>query len=405
MNMSPITPEASTPANSISNAIDLIGETPLIRLNKLPKALGIKCEVLVKAEFFNLGGSTKDRVALRMIEEAEKAGKIKPGDTLIEPTSGNTGIGLALIAVLKGYKTIITLPSKMSLEKVTILRALGAKIIRTPDDAAWDSPESHHQLALWLQSVLPNAHILGQFGNPENPQAHEETTAQEIWRQTKRQVTAIVAGAGTGGTITGLARGLKKHNKNIKAIGADPRGSILAAPDSLNKEHLHEPHQVEGIGGEFVPGVLDRNIVDKWYKTTDRESFYLARRLIAEEGLLVGGSSGAAMAAMFKAVKDFDFKEGDKVVVVMPDGIRNYLSKFANDDWLKANNLFPLDGRDLPFPPSSGTENTMSTMNEIDDLSSQLLSAQLALPIRPPGSCREKTKVVDDHAHHDFHIV
>ncbi|RSL44822.1 hypothetical protein CEP53_011044 [Fusarium sp. AF-6] len=405
MNMSSITPEASTPANSISNAIDLIGETPLIRLNKLPKALGIKCEVLVKAEFFNLGGSTKDRVALRMIEEAEKAGKIKPGDTLIEPTSGNTGIGLALIAVLKGYKTIITLPSKMSLEKVTILRALGAKIIRTPDDAAWDSPESHHQLAAWLQSVLPNAHILGQFGNPENPQAHEETTAQEIWRQTKGQVTAIVAGAGTGGTITGLARGLKKHNKNIKAIGADPQGSILAAPDSLNKEHLHEPHQVEGIGGEFVPGVLDRNIVDKWYKTTDRESFYLARRLIAEEGLLVGGSSGAAMAAMFKAVKDFDFKEGDKVVVVMPDGIRNYLSKFANDDWLKANNLFPLDGRDLPFPPPSGTESSTAISHEVDDLSNQLLAAQLTLPIRPPGSCREKTEVVDDHAHHDFHIV
>ncbi|KAJ4172495.1 cystathionine beta-synthase [Fusarium falciforme] len=405
MKMSSLAPEASTPANSISNAIDLIGETPLIHLSKLPKALGIKCEVLVKAEFFNLGGSTKDRVALRMIEEAEKAGKIKPGDTLIEPTSGNTGIGLALIALLKGYKTIITLPSKMSLEKVTILRALGAKIIRTPDDAAWDSPESHHQLAAWLQSVLPNAHILGQFGNPDNPQAHEDTTAQEIWRQTKGKVTAIVAGAGTGGTITGLARGLKKHNKNIKAIGADPQGSILAAPDSLNKDHLHEPHQVEGIGGEFVPGVLDRNIVDKWYKTADRESFYLARRLIAEEGLLVGGSSGAAMAAMFKAVKDFDFKEGDKVVVVMPDGIRNYLSKFANDDWLKANNLFPLDGRDLPFPPSSGVENTAVTSNETDDLTSQLLSAQVILPIRPPGSCREKTEVADEHAHHDFHIV
>ncbi|KAL2672475.1 hypothetical protein Neosp_013186 [[Neocosmospora] mangrovei] len=403
--MSSLAPEASTPANSISNAIDLIGETPLIRLNKLPKALGIKCEVLVKAEFFNLGGSTKDRVALRMIEEAEKAGKIKPGDTLIEPTSGNTGIGLALIAVLKGYKTIITLPSKMSLEKVTILRALGAKIIRTPDDAAWDSPESHHQLAAWLQSVLPNAHILGQFGNPDNPQAHEDTTAQEIWRQTDRKVTAIVAGAGTGGTITGIARGLKKHNKNIKAIGADPQGSILAAPDSLNKDHLHEPHQVEGIGGEFVPGVLDRDIVDKWYKTTDRESFYLARRLIAEEGLLVGGSSGAAMAAMFKAVKDFDFKEGDKVVVVMPDGIRNYLSKFANDDWLKANKLFPLDGRDLPFPPSNGVEITAAPSDDIDDLRSQLLSAQLTLPIRPPGSCWEKTEVVDEHAHHDFHIV
>ncbi|KAM0424321.1 hypothetical protein ACHAPT_010467 [Fusarium lateritium] len=404
--MSSITSESSNPASGISNAVDLIGHTPLIRLNKLPKALDIQCDVYVKAEFFSLGGSTKDRVALRMIEEAEKAGKIKPGDTLIEPTSGNTGIGLALVAVLKGYEVIITLPSKMSMEKVTVLRALGAKIIRTPDGAAWDSPESHHQLAIYLNKKIPNSHILNQFGNPENPKAHAETTAQEIWEQTGGKLHAIVAGAGTGGTITGLARALKEHDDKIKAIGADPQGSILASPGSLNREHKNEGYKVEGIGGDFIPGVLDRKLVDKWYKTTDREAFYLARRLIAEEGLLVGGSSGAAMAAMIRAVKDKDLdlnQEGKAVVVVMPDGIRNYLSRFADDGWLKENNLLPLEDNDLPIPRPK--ENTAVIFHGIDGLSKQLISAQQTLPIRRTGSCREKVEERDEHGVHDFHIV
>jgi cystathionine beta-synthase len=304
-----------------------IGNTPMVRLNKIPQSLGIEATVYAKLEMHNAGGSVKDRIALRMIEEAERSGRIKPGDTLIEPTSGNTGIGLALVAAVKGYKTIITLPEKMSPEKVAVLRALNAEIIRTPTAAAHDAPESHIGVAKRLLKEIPNSHILDQYGNPDNPLAHEYGTAEEIWTQTNGKINMLVAGAGTGGTITGIARGLRKHNPDVKIIAADPQGSILAAPAALNQEHKNEPYKVEGIGYDFVPNVLDQNVVDKWYKTDDRESFLYARRLIAEEGLLVGGSSGSAMAAMVAAVKEMNLGKGDVVVVVLPDSIRSYLSK------------------------------------------------------------------------------
>jgi cystathionine beta-synthase len=246
----------------------------------------------------------------------------------------------------------------MSAEKVSVLRALNATIIRTPNEAAYDSPESHIGVAKRLEKELPNAHILDQYGNENNPLAHELGTAQEIWSQTKGQIKAIVAGAGTGGTITGLSRGLKKHNSNVQVIAADPQGSILALPAALNEEHANEPYKVEGIGYDFIPQVLDQHAVDKWYKTDDKESFQYARRLIAEEGLLVGGSSGSAIAALVKAARDNMFKEGDVVVVILPDSIRSYLTKvtyrmhssnmhnvnqvqFADDDWLAANDLLP----------------------------------------------------------------
>ncbi|EAA30070.1 hypothetical protein GE21DRAFT_4996 [Neurospora crassa] len=337
------------------SATELIGNTPLVRLNRIPQSLGIECEVYGKVELFNAGGSVKDRIALRMIEEAEKEGRIKPGDTLIEPTSGNTGIGLALVGAIKGYKTIITLPEKMSAEKVSVLRALGATIIRTPTQAAWDSPESHIGVARRLLKEIPNSHILDQYTNPNNPLAHEFGTAEEIWKQTNGKVTAVVAGAGTGGTITGIARGLRKHNKDIKVIAADPVGSILAQPESLNDPNATAPYKVEGIGYDFIPDVLDREFVDKWYKTEDRESFHLARRLIAEEGLLVGGSSGSAMAAMIRAVKDYNLGKDDVVVVVLPDSIRSYLSKFADDDWLAANGLLVTDDEIKTADEAKGT--------------------------------------------------
>ncbi|EPE05408.1 cystathionine beta-synthase [Ophiostoma piceae UAMH 11346] len=321
------------------SVLQLITGTPLIKLNKIPQSLGITAPVYAKVELFNAGGSVKDRIALRMIEEAERSGRIKPGDTLIEPTSGNTGIGLALVGAVKGYKTIITLPEKMSAEKVSVLRALGATIIRTPTQAAWDSPESHIGVAIRLQKEIPNSHILDQYTNVDNPRAHEFGTAEEIWRQTEGKVTVVVAGAGTGGTISGIAKGLRKHNPAIKVVAADPFGSILAEPASLNEEGANEPYKVEGIGYDFIPDVLDRQLVDKWYKTDDRESFRLARRLIAEEGLLVGGSSGSALAAVVKASKDLNLGPDDVVVVVLPDSIRSYLSKFADDDWLAANSL------------------------------------------------------------------
>jgi cystathionine beta-synthase len=229
----------------------------------------------------------------------------------------------------------------MSPEKVAVLRALGATIIRTPTQAAFDSPESHIGVAKRLQKEIPNSHILDQYANPNNPLAHEYGTAEEIWKQTEGKIKAIVAGAGTGGTITGLSRGLKKHNPDVKVIAADPFGSILALPESLNQQHANEAYKVEGIGYDFIPDVLDRGSVDVWYKTEDRESFAYARRLIAEEGLLVGGSSGSAMAAMVRGVKELGLGKGDVVVVILPDSIRSYLSKFADDDWLAANDLLP----------------------------------------------------------------
>src|ERR1700753_3537466 len=304
-----------------------IGNSPMVRLNRIPQSLGIEATVYAKLEYFNAGGSVKDRIALRMIEEAERTGRIKPGDTLITHTSGNTGIGLALVAAVKGYRTIITLPEKMSAEKVAVLKALNATIIRTPTQAAFDSPESHIGVAKRLEKEIPNAHILDQYGNPDNPLAHELGTAEEIWNQTNGKISCVVAGAGTGGTITGLARGLHKHNKAVKIVAADPQGSILALPSQLNDEFANQAYKVEGIGYDFIPDVLDQKVVDKWYKTDDRESFMYARRLIAEEGLLCGGSSGSAVAAMVKAVKDLNLKEDDVVVVVLPDSIRSYLSK------------------------------------------------------------------------------
>ncbi|KAI6844735.1 cystathionine beta-synthase [Hortaea werneckii] len=272
-----------------------IGNTPLVRLNRIPQSAGIKCNIYAKCEFFNAGGSVKDRIALRMVEAAEKEGRLTPGHSvLIEPTSGNTGIGLALVGAVKGYRTIITLPEKMSSEKVSVLKALGAEIIRTPTSAAWDSPESHIGVARRLEKEIPGGVILDQYSNPNNPLAHEMGTAKEIvdqMEQVEGRLAAVIAGAGTGGTVTGLSRGVRKaHGDKVKIVAADPHGSILALPASLNDEHNGASYKVEGIGYDFIPDVLGQQEVDKWYKTDDRESFYWARRLIREEGLLVGAS-------------------------------------------------------------------------------------------------------------------
>ncbi|KAI5781175.1 tryptophan synthase beta subunit-like PLP-dependent enzyme [Geopyxis carbonaria] len=335
--------------------LEHIGGTPLVRLNHVPQSLGIRAQVFAKLEFFNAGGSVKDRIAKRMVEQAEKEGRIKPGDTLIEPTSGNTGIGLALVAAVKGYRCIITLPEKMSTEKVSVLRALGAEIVRTPTEAAWDSPESHIGVAIRLQKEIPNSHILDQYTNPHNPLAHELGTAEEIWAQTSGHVDAVVAGAGTGGTITGIARGIRKHNPAAVIIAGDPHGSILAVPSALNDSH--EQYKVEGIGYDFIPQVLDQGAVTTWVKTDDRASFLLARRLIREEGLLCGGSSGSAMAALVEALTKHHPELNDpskSVVVVLPDSVRNYISKFVDDSWMAAND-FTATPPATPTPPPEPT--------------------------------------------------
>lgn len=328
-----IHPPLTPPPKILSSILEHIGNTPLVRINNITKAEGIECEVLAKCEYFNAGGSVKDRIGRRMIEDAERSGRIKPGDILIEPTSGNTGIGLALTAALKGYKMIITLPEKMSQEKVDVLKALGAEIIRTPTEAAWDSPESHIGVAKRRNKELKNSHILDQYSNPSNPLAHYDGTAEEILQQTDGKIDVCVCTAGTGGTMTGIARKLKERVPGVKIVGVDPVGSILALPETLNGQI--KSYKVEGIGYDFIPIVLERSLADEWIKTVDAESFAMSRRLIKEEGLLVGGSAGSAMVAAIKVAKTM--KKGQRLVVVLADSVRNYMSKFLNDKWMIDN--------------------------------------------------------------------
>lgn len=332
--------------DSRHNVIDLVGNTPLIELKKLPKAYGIRPRVFAKLELYNPGGSIKDRIAKSMIEYAEEQGIIHPSrSTLIEPTSGNTGIGLALIGAVKGYRTIITLPEKMSNEKVSVLKALGAEIIRTPTEAAWDSPESHIGVARRLEKEIPGAIILDQYNNMKNPEAHYFGTGREIQKQLEdlklfSHLNAVVAGAGTGGTISGISKYLKEQNPEIKIVGADPVGSILAQPENLNETEITS-YKVEGIGYDFIPEVLDRSLVDVWYKTDDKPAFKYARQLISNEGVLIGGSSGSAFTALVEYCNDHpELSEDDVLVAIFPDSIRSYLTKFVDDEWLKTNDLW-----------------------------------------------------------------
>ena len=323
----------STRDHILPSILDAVGETPMVRLNAV--TAGLACEVVAKCEFMNPGGSVKDRIGVRMLLDAEKSGRIKPGDTLIEPTSGNTGIGLALAAAARGYRVIITMPEKMSQEKQVVLEALGAEIIRTPTEAAWDAPESHIGVAKRLHEVIPNSHILDQYANPSNPLAHVEGTGREIVEQTGGRLDAVVMTAGTGGTLTGVARAVKAAVPHAQIIGVDPEGSILAGPSEIKS------YKVEGIGYDFIPDVLDRSLVDRWIKSNDKDSFRIARQLIRQEGLLVGGSSGSAVWAALQVAKELG--AGKRVVVILPDSIRNYLSKFVDDRWMRQQGFLKAD--------------------------------------------------------------
>jgi cystathionine beta-synthase len=307
------------------NILATIGHTPIVKINRIGHDL--ECELYAKCEYFNPGGSVKDRIGYEMIKHAELEGLIKPGDTLIEPTSGNTGIGIALAGAVLGYKVIITMPEKMSQEKQSVLERLGATIYRTPTEAASDSPESHISLAKRLQKQIPNSHILDQYANPNNPNAHYNGTAQEIIDDFGTNLDMLVAGVGTGGTISGTAKRLKEYNPQIQVVGIDPEGSILGGGTEVKS------YQVEGIGYDFFPEVLNNNLIDRYIKTSDIDSFRMARQLIQEEGLLVGGSSGAAMWGALQAAKSL--KKGQKCLVILPDSIRNYMSKFPTDQWMK----------------------------------------------------------------------
>ena len=311
----------------LENILEAVGKTPIVKLNKV--ANNVKCKVYAKCEYFNPGGSIKDRIGKHMLEMAENEGRIKPGDTLIEQTSGNTGIGLALSAAVKGYKMIITMPEKMSKEKQIALEALGAEIIRTPTEAKSSDPESHISVAKKLNKEIENSHILDQYSNQSNPEAHYYGTSEEIIKDFNNDLDMVVISVGTGGTITGIAKRLKEEMPAIKIVGADPEGSILGGGEKVSS------YLVEGIGYDFIPDVLDNSLIDEYIKTKDEESFIMARRLIKEEGLLCGGSCGATMVAALKAASKL--KNGQNCLVILADGIRNYMTKFPNDSWMKEN--------------------------------------------------------------------
>lgn len=330
------------PSEKILNYIyEAIGNTPMVRLNRVPKDEGIECEMLGKCEFMNPANSVKDRIACEMFLAAERDGLIKPGDTVIEATSGNAGIGLACMAACKGYNMLITIPDKNAGEKFSVLNALGAKIVPTPSEFKTFEEGSHYMLARKLQKEIPNSHLLNQYTNPNNPGAHYKTSGQEIFDQCGGKIDYVFIGVGTGGTISGIAKKLKELDANIKVIGIDPMGSLMAEPAELNGPT--KSYFVEGIGHDFVPESLDRSLIDTWVKSDDPESLRLARDLIKKEGLLCGASSGAVMEGAIKYLKDhgLDKRKDLRCVVMFADSIRNYLSKFCSDEWMVKKGFLP----------------------------------------------------------------
>ena len=307
-------------------ALDAIGNTPLVKLNKVTD--GAECLVLAKIEYMNPGGSVKDRPAVAMLEEAERAGLLKPGGTIVEPTSGNTGSGLAMAAAIRGYRCILVMPDKMAKEKIDLLKAYGAEVVVTPTNVPNDSAESYYGVANRLASEIPGAFQPNQFHNHHNPEAHYHTTGPEIWRDTRGTITHFVAGIGTGGTISGTARYLKDQNPKIHVVGADPEGSIYSGDTPRS-------YAVEGIGMSYLPETVDLKVIDEMVRVSDRESFLMARRITREEGLLVGGSSGTAAVAAVKLAKTLP--KNAIVVVLFPDSGRGYMSKIFNDEWMIAN--------------------------------------------------------------------
>ncbi len=318
--------------------LDTIGWTPLIRLNSVTR--GIRTPVYAKAEFFNPGGSVKDRIAIPIIEKAEREGTLRPGGTIVEGTSGNTGVALAIAAALRGYKCIFTMPDKMSQEKVRLLKAFGAEVIITPTAVPPDHPDSYVMMARRIAAETPNAILADQFYNQANPDAHYELTGPELWEQTGGRITHFVAGAGTGGTITGVGRFLKEKNPNIKIIAGDPMGSILADYWRTSGAEMKEgvPYKVEGIGQDKIPGTLDMSVIDDFQTVSDKDSFAMARRLTREEGLFAGGSSGLTTHVAIQVARRVNNPDA-LVVTVLSDTGERYLSKVYNDEWMRENQM------------------------------------------------------------------
>jgi cystathionine beta-synthase len=323
------------------NVMEVVGNTPLVRLGRIERGEGIRARILAKLEYLNPGGSVKDRPAIKMLEVAEEEGLLKPGGTVVEPTSGNTGAGLALAAAVKGYHCICVMPEKASKEKQDLLRALGAEVVVTPTGLTPDDPESYYAVAERLAREIAGGFKPGQYENPANPLSHYETTGPEIWSQTEGRIRVFVAGMGTCGTITGTGRYLKERDPNVKIVGADPEGSIFSDP-----ENIHQ-YAVEGVGEDFYPGNHDPEVVDEVIQVTDRESFLMTRQLMREEGLFVGGSCGMAVVAALRAARGLP--DDAVVVVLLPDTGRNYLSKVFDDDWILENSEVTPEDLKRPF--------------------------------------------------------
>jgi cystathionine beta-synthase len=317
------------------NILEAVGNTPLVRLNRVTQ--GIKPTVLVKCEFMNPGGSVKDRIGIAMIEDAERNGLIQSGGTIVEATSGNTGVGLALVAATKGYKMVFVMPDKMSNEKIQQLRAFGARVVITPTAVEPDDPRSYYSVSKRIAEQTPNALLLGQFWNPANPNAHYCTTGPEIWHQAGGKVDVFVAGIGTGGTISGTSRYLKEQNPSLMTIGVDPVGSIYTEYFNTRKFGTAHSYKVEGVGEDFLPTTLDFNTIDDMVQVSDKEAFLMTRRLVREEGIFCGGSCGMAIAGTLRWIHDHDLGKDQTVVVMLPDSGSRYLSKIFSDDWMREN--------------------------------------------------------------------
>ena len=315
--------------------VETIGDTPLVRLNSV--ASDLPCTVLAKVEFFNPGGSVKDRIGVTIVEDAERSGRLQPGGTIVEATSGNTGVGLAIAAAIKGYRCIFVMPDKMSQEKILLLRSFGARVVVTPTAVEPEDPRSYYSVANRLVAETPNAILANQYHNPVNPQSHYDATGPELWQQTKGRITHFVAGMGTGGTITGCGRYLHEQNPHVKIIGVDPIGSILHELHRSGEYIKAEGYKVEGIGEDFLPSTTDLSQVDAIVQVNDRESFLMTRRLVREEGIFCGGSCGSAVAGALKYARDHNLGADDVMVVILPDSGSRYLSKVFDDDWMREN--------------------------------------------------------------------
>ncbi len=378
------------------SVLDLVGNTPLVRLGRLRAAEGLRCDLLAKVEMTNPGGSVKDRPAIEMIDAAERDGLLPPGGTIIEPTSGNTGAGLAIVAAQRGYRCIFVMSDKMSYEKVALLRAYGAEVVVCPTAVAPDDPRSYYSTADRLTRETPNSFRPDQYSNPSNPIAHEKTTGPELWEQTAGRISHFVAGVGTGGTITGVGRALKARRPDVQIIGADPEGSVFSGGSG-------RPYLTEGVGEDFWPTTFDPSIVDRIVMVTDAQAFAMARRVTREEGLLIGGSCGTAVHAAIEVGRDLEPE--DVVVVLVPDSGRNYLSKLYDDRWMIDNGFLAVEGptaadivaaRSAALPPlvrvhpDTLARDAVSTMRDLDV--SQLVVASQEPPLQSKeieGSVRE----------------